>query len=56
MAIGTVLTKKYVKAIPDSGPASATRSSVDGVPPSHTYTCPDASAVSTRIEMLNSVR
>ena len=56
IAIGAVLTTKYVKAIPESGQATATRSTVDDVPPSHRYTCPEASAVMTRIEILNSVR
>src|SRR5207244_7506283 len=54
-AIGTVLAKKYVRAIPTSGSAVAVTSIV-GDPPSRSYTWPAASTVMTRIAILKSVR
>jgi hypothetical protein len=54
-AIGIVLAKKYVIAMPASGSAMVRRSAF-GAPPSRQYTCPAAWTVRMRIAMLNSVR
>src|SRR5262245_64934548 len=55
MAIGMVLNRKYVTAMPMSGAASLA-SPASGEPPSRTNTCPDTSIVRTRMDMLKSVR
>src|SRR5438309_8332565 len=55
MAIGIVLTKKYVSAMPASGRTSAPGSAALD-PPSRWNTWPDACTVITRIAMLNRVR
>src|SRR6266849_3818367 len=55
MAIGTVFAKKYVSAMPASGTTSAA-GSASARPPRRWNTWPAACTVSTRIDMLNSVR
>src|SRR5206468_1281475 len=56
MAMGIVLTKKYVNAIAQSGTTICVPGLGFTVPPSRQYTWPPACTVRTRMAMLNSVR
>ena len=56
MAIGIVLTKKYVNAMAPSGTTTCVPGLGFAVPPSRQYTWPAACTVRTRMAMLNSVR